>query len=572
MDWSNIYNMVPSLGSILAFAVKASVLLGLALAANILLRRAAASVRFFVLSAAVLMIPAAPFLSAYLPGWEIPVPAIIYSHPVQAGVSEPVSEMMNISAATESSENASGNTYGFTPGKTASPLTIPGWLWLAGTAIMLGRVVLGFTFSAKIRRRRNAVAGLNIERIITLADKISLKIGLRKKAKIILSDRVQLPQTHGLFKPAVILPSGAVHWSDARLAAVLEHELAHVKRKDHITWPLANIAVAGLWFNPLVWLVLSRMRLEREKACDDLVLGSGAIGVSYARHLIELCNSLRASMSLSPVGLMFARKNEMEERIMYMFKIKTNRRPMNLKKRFIVGFFLALIAVPLMSVHGFKADAILEDVTPAERDAILSTLAEFYESLSSGTDFESTRGRFLTLDYFADSELTFENLDKSARREAFDNTLSLLKKTGVAVAKEARGRVVSIRREGQEYIVTQNLNVIADRIVGPCTVEESGGRLICVRGESSKIEDCHLVDSLEHQIRFRKEDGLWKISKYGDGVKLMCMDTDNPYGPIFLVWMENIDPQITPFGPGVFKVIPADIVPEATNTKFILEN
>jgi hypothetical protein len=42
------------------------------------------------------------------------------------------------------------------------------------------------------------------------------------------------------------------------------------------------------WIHPGVWYVASRLRIEREVACDDRVLTAGAHATSYAGHLLEL--------------------------------------------------------------------------------------------------------------------------------------------------------------------------------------------------------------------------------------------------------------------------------------------
>lgn len=441
---------------------------------------------------------------------------------------------------------------------------------------MFGRVVLGLAYASSARRRRSDVGGSILTRLDRLSAVALRRIGLSRKVPVIVRNDTVVPQAHGILRPIIVLPAHAATWSDERLLAVVLHEMAHIKRRDHITWPIVNAAVSWLWFNPLIWAALAKMRRESEKACDDYVLRTGTTGISYAEHLYDLCRNLRSSTKLAPAVLMLGRRNELEERIMYIFQSRSDRRPMNLRKRMLVAMLMALTVVPVVGVNGFKTDAVLTDVSPGERDGIMATLAEFYSELSRGSDYESVRERFLTSDYFDNPDLTLENLTEAVKRVAFDNTISLLSRSGVSPAKEVHGRVMSIHRESDEYIVAQHLNVIAERVTGVTVTENEYGELITKRDPSSteepKLDSCRLVNSLAHQIRFRKEDGLWKISRFDDGVALMRMDTDNPYGPIFLFWMEEIDEQTTPFGPGIFKIFPSDIVCCASNTKFVLEN
>ena len=53
---------------------------------------------------------------------------------------------------------------------------------------------------------------------------------------------------------------------------VLQPECMHLRRGDALWTLLAELAFALLWFHPLAWLALSRLRLDQELACDELVL------------------------------------------------------------------------------------------------------------------------------------------------------------------------------------------------------------------------------------------------------------------------------------------------------------
>jgi hypothetical protein len=96
---------------------------------------------------------------------------------------------------------------------------------------------------------------------------------------------------------------------------VLLHELAHIRRNDWLTQMLAHAACAIYWFNPLVWLAARQMRIERERACDDLVLASGAKASDYAQELLTLAAGLADPRLATLVAVPMARRSVLEDRL-----------------------------------------------------------------------------------------------------------------------------------------------------------------------------------------------------------------------------------------------------------------
>ena len=51
------------------------------------------------------------------------------------------------------------------------------------------------------------------------------------------------------------------------------HELAHVKRLDHVVGWFELVAAIVWWWNPLFWYVRTQVRRNAELACDSWVEG-----------------------------------------------------------------------------------------------------------------------------------------------------------------------------------------------------------------------------------------------------------------------------------------------------------
>lgn len=107
----------------------------------------------------------------------------------------------------------------------------------------------------------------------------------------------------GLARPVLILPAVLAGMPDAADArAVIAHELAHLKRRDHqVLWAEEALGVA-LAFNPLTPLLRHRRAAAREEACDALALRDASPDArrAYARSLIDALRSRALSGEAVP--------------------------------------------------------------------------------------------------------------------------------------------------------------------------------------------------------------------------------------------------------------------------------
>jgi beta-lactamase regulating signal transducer with metallopeptidase domain len=94
------------------------------------------------------------------------------------------------------------------------------------------------------------------------------------------------PLVMGFFKPLVIIPVAAViGLPPSQVEAILLHELAHIRRFDHILVILQALAGQVLFFHPLTWYLMREIHRERENACDDLVLNIHDNPITYIKAL-----------------------------------------------------------------------------------------------------------------------------------------------------------------------------------------------------------------------------------------------------------------------------------------------
>jgi uncharacterized protein (TIGR03435 family) len=101
---------------------------------------------------------------------------------------------------------------------------------------------------------------------------------------------VMEPGVVGLWRPVLLVPSGIENdLTPRQLAAVLTHELCHIRRRDNVTAAIHMVVEAGVWFHPLVWWIGSRLVDERERACDQEVLRTCGEPQTYAEGIVNVC-------------------------------------------------------------------------------------------------------------------------------------------------------------------------------------------------------------------------------------------------------------------------------------------
>jgi hypothetical protein len=187
----------------------------------------------------------------------------------------------------------------------------------ADAVVTLGTMAVAVWFAAgwgiaaaRVRRATSPPVQWQME-LNALAGKMRIAPGVR----LGIMRESGSPLATGVWRPAILLPPSSAAWSVDRRRAVLLHELAHIRRRDCRVQLLTHVACALYWFNPFVWMSASRLRAERERACDDEVLLSGARASTYAAHLLDIAREVRPALRPS-AALAMTRAAELEGRLL----------------------------------------------------------------------------------------------------------------------------------------------------------------------------------------------------------------------------------------------------------------
>ena len=96
------------------------------------------------------------------------------------------------------------------------------------------------------------------------------RLGVTRPVRLLVSGLAEVPMVVGWFSPVVLVPAAAfTGLGPDQLKSLLAHELAHVRRRDHLLNAVQAVVEIVLFFHPAVWWISKQVRLEREYCCDD---------------------------------------------------------------------------------------------------------------------------------------------------------------------------------------------------------------------------------------------------------------------------------------------------------------
>lgn len=165
------------------------------------------------------------------------------------------------------------------------------------------------------------------------------------------------------------------------------HEYSHYKQGDFVWTLLRYLFLIYYWFDPIVWLVVSRIRQDSELSCDERVISilGEESQVAYAVSLITLMNNERNKIKFDVTATMGGKKKQLKERVEAISKIRK-------RSILVTGIVTACIVVTASCiwfgvVKNSKQDkaepVFIWNGTKVEREEIAKvTLYHFVENVS----------------------------------------------------------------------------------------------------------------------------------------------------------------------------------------------
>ena len=344
-----------------ALAVRGTILLGAAFVASALLKRASAASRHFLWTsvfAALLILPAA---IDFAPKWNVS----IQQTRRLAGPVLPVAGKLPRAARPGSPRQSATLVVRGEQAVREVP-----WfgLWLLGAAVAASRAMFAVVHARRLllRARPAPYAAASSREVAAL-------LGVRRRVTVLESAGAPVPLACGPLRPAVVLPSTAEQWPEARLRIVLLHEFAHIVRGDLVSQAVTQAACCVYWFHPLAWIAAVRQRQDREHACDDAVLAAGAPPDEYAADLVDLARGLAARRRAWADSPAMAETSNLETRVRALFDHTRNRRPLAMKTAVLTAIAALAVLLPVasLSVYAQPGSAALGGIVTDPTGAVI---------------------------------------------------------------------------------------------------------------------------------------------------------------------------------------------------------
>lgn len=214
-------------------------------------------------------------------------------------------------------------------------------VWLVGAIAFLMRLARGVSLMSGIRRRAQRTG----------------------RARVLVSDEIDIPCAAGVFAPVVLVPRESESWEESEWRAILTHELAHIERHDVLMHWTRQLVLAIHWFNPAIHWLNEMTDDATEGACDDAVIIGGIERHTYASALISMASGIARQHPIQAAA--FIGRKGIEMRIAALIDTRRARRRSHRSDRLIpasagiVGVLSAMLVAPAQTAFAIAAPIVV---------------------------------------------------------------------------------------------------------------------------------------------------------------------------------------------------------------------
>ncbi|MDH4411406.1 MAG: M56 family metallopeptidase [Verrucomicrobiales bacterium] len=205
-------------------------------------------------------------------------------------------------------------------GGEVSPETGELWPTLLVVAWGIGAILFGLAILWR-QRRFEKRAGFELcrdTRLLGQVREVAKELGVCQDFRTVFGPAGGTPAVCGVTHTRLVLPRDwEARFDPSALRLILMHELEHIRRHDVLQNWLAALVNAVHWFNPIVWIAVSRFQSDRELLCDARTLSR--LGPSerfdYGRTLLRVQSEFLPAPAIAGVAPCVRNHPTLQQRI-----------------------------------------------------------------------------------------------------------------------------------------------------------------------------------------------------------------------------------------------------------------
>jgi beta-lactamase regulating signal transducer with metallopeptidase domain len=293
---------------------------------------------------------------AVLPVWGIIVQVLPLPRPTSEGLINVVDFPRTIAGTSSQSlfQVTSPSPGSSSAGTPAFPLIIWSLLfiaWVAGALVVLFRVIRNTLHLYRIRLEAHPTTLEGID----CGDCRGIFSGI-EGVSISSHDLINSPILVGILRPSILLPTDLIQWTTvAERRAMIHHEIAHLRRRDHYANLFQTLLNLIFYFHPLVIYACRQLNIEREMACDDRVIDQGMKAETYAEGLLKAAERCILPGAARQLGII-STKHILEKRVEMIMNKERARSFLNHRRHLVLS--MALISVLVWVLAPIRSQSV----------------------------------------------------------------------------------------------------------------------------------------------------------------------------------------------------------------------
>jgi bla regulator protein BlaR1 len=218
--------------------------------------------------------------------------------------------------------------------------------WIMGFLFMVIRMAGGFYLSYNIMKKDIFLPDPSL---LAVFEKLKRKLTMPASLRLRMSARQISPMVIGIFKPCIIVPAAILSGlNPEQVEAILVHELAHIRRYDHVIMIIQTLVSQVLFFHPAAWFFSAGINRERENCCDDFVMKTFPNPINYIKAL-TMIQELNTDGQV-PANALLGRSKRLLGRVKRLLKTEKRHAPVfRMAVIFLLFVTLGIAAITIAS-------------------------------------------------------------------------------------------------------------------------------------------------------------------------------------------------------------------------------